>query len=742
MNEKPNINRIPNTMNNEKIYAVSSVLLILFSILYALFNNPAPGWVGFILRNSVLFIIIVLLTTYVQSNATSVGKRVLSSLFYISLLGTLLNTVGIFPIISKSIFVPKWEELLLVFSLPYMLIINGQEKTLNEIGHIRSRLDEAIESGITLNSNDYENKERSLRNFVVYPAITVMAIMLIYLSIRIPLISKTFGGVVHSDKYVTYVPNAVNMFRAGDPFLNRNLAYIQASESSISQQSFDTFGHFPLLTWMLAGLMVYRDAVGLEIVVRGMLTVWGLVALLINYLFVRKVLGIWTAALATLLLAVNQLFNLITYVTVLDLPAFFFLLISMYFYSVDRHQLCYVACGLSVLSKYSFILISPVVIATLILITKKYKISELLELSSAIGLLMIVQELFIARIPSTSFPTDYLLVSTPALVIIFQYYSFKKYRHFVETWEDGLSPQQTFALVCSIPGIALILTYPLISKFASGFLTTPKLLFHLPMYQEIIDDTGLLMPDFAFLFFPVGIILSIIFGKKSEYLIGILVACFVYLVVASKVIYFHEYYKMIFVYMAILTVAYSFDTLMRYTHNRKGDINKMVVLILLVISTLIIVPISATNTTDKLDNEFQGTAEMATYIDTNLQDNERRLLRTHFRAKIMILYADISFPIGYGNEISPTGARDNLGKEFHKLDMYYYLSHGEPNLQVFMDLMDRTPGTQTTREDLILSQTGQRTADRQETGINKTMVDQHLELEKKIGAWRLYKITK
>src|SRR3972149_1015779 len=186
--------------------------------------------------------------------------------------------------------------------------------------------------------------------------IGLIIILILFAFIRVPYMDNSFAGLPHSDKYATYLPNLINMYNSGNPFLNQNFAY--TSILNINQTSYPGFYRIPFFGWAFLPFMPLTELISLEILIRSLLTVMGMILLFLIYLFFKKVIDKKMALFGVLLLAINPLFQLITYVTVEDLPALLSMFIALNLYLNKKKNLSYVFCGLSILAKDSFLLIT------------------------------------------------------------------------------------------------------------------------------------------------------------------------------------------------------------------------------------------------------------------------------------------------------------------------------------------------------------------------------------------------
>lgn len=572
----------------------------------------------------------------------------------------------------------------------------------------------------------------------------LIIILILFAFIRIPYMDNSFAGVPNSDKYATYLPNLINMYNSGNPFLNQNFAYTSILDNN--QTSSSGFGTIPFFGWAFLLFMPLTELISLEILIRSLLTALGMFLLFLIYLFFKKVIDKKMALFGILLLAINPVFQLITYITVMDLPALLFMFIALNLYLNKNKNLSYVFCGLSILAKDSFLLITFPALALLILFEEKKDIYNLIKLIFFSMLPMFLSLILINPIPSKTFVEGIFRVLLMVFFIYIFYTVIKNNDLNIKEWINSFNRKfryfPIFLLVFIFILVGLVYKDRIID-LSSEFLTDEDLIFNWAMYFKILIDILIQVPSFLFLVFPFGLLLSILNKRGRKISLAILFSGGIYLIVASKVIFFHYYYKHIFVFILVLYFLYIISFM------NKTRINNAIKIFLIFMVVIILIIPSYKSSIDLLDLNIEGTHEMSEYLENNF-NKSYIILANQDITKIFTIYNNVKIDRGsYKKSIILRDGIKNKGfvETFHQYNARYYLSQGEGDFKEFTHLfmeeldIDRS----SRRKDLILDRLGQRNyysyySTDFDQSFEEYRPDQYFKLEKMIGDWYLYKI--
>lgn len=572
----------------------------------------------------------------------------------------------------------------------------------------------------------------------------IVLILIVFAFIRIPFMDNSFAGVDHSDKYATYLPILINMYNSGNPFLNQNFAYTSIVDNN--QISSSGFGRFPFFAWAFLPFMPLTQLISIDILIRSLLAALGMILLFLIYLFFKKVIDKKTALFGILLLAINPLFQLMTYITVEDLPAILFMFIALNLYLNKNTDLSYIFCGLSILAKDSFILITFPALALLILFEDKKDIYNLIKLSFFSMLPMFLSMILINPIPYKTFVEGIFRVLLMVYLIYLFYSTIKNNDLNIKKWIININKKFRYFPIFLLVFIFILVSFFLKDKiigFSSEFLTDKDLIFNWAMYFSILISCINLVPSFIFFVFPLGFLLSIFHKRGRKISMAVLFSGAVYLIVASKVIFFHIYYKHIFVIILVLYFLYIISFI------NKTRINNATKIFLIFMMVIILIIPSYESSIDLLDRNIEGTHEMSEYLENNF-NKSYIILANQETPKIFTIYNNVKID-RESNEKKSKILRDciqNKGfvETFYQYNARYYLSQGEGHFKdftyLFTEDIPADSDRYSRRTDLILDRLGQKKF--YSFDIDKYYEeyrpDQYFKLEKKIGDWYLYKI--
>lgn len=571
--------------------------------------------------------------------------------------------------------------------------------------------------------------------------VLALAILGYFVRLRWSLLGKTFGGIPHSDKYAFHVPVLQWMHRTADPFYFRNEGYV--SLFNPEKHVFDQFWNAPIFSWNALPLLTVDDSLAIEFVVRSVVTIQGVVLLALAFLLFREVFDAELALLGTLLLAVNEQFNLVTFLTVMDLPALVFTFASLLLYFRGQRTYAYLLCGFAALTKYSFFLITAPALAVLILSIETEKFYNLLKLGYLTVFPVVLFNFLVLPAGGESLLSGVLRLVAFATPLLLSALAIERYESTFVSAVSRVDRRTQYAMMVFGPLFGVVFLWNEISRYAPEFLTDEYLLFNGDMYLLLLDKTRALQPDVLFYLFPVGVLWFLLRGdrQKRSMVSALLVASVLYGVIASKSLFFHAYYKHVFVVVSVVGFLGVLDVVRRLDLSPKLTTPAASLLVLLLVVT------SQGVTADTLNDTIRGTEEMGEYIEGNVSDSEL-VLRTEVTTSVMAIYSDVRIV----NPSVPSNVSDaqleslkadveskGLGCALYERNVTHYLSVGPGQFERLTPLLTLHNRTSSNRRDAILRETNPS----YQSSLRSDDVPpptQYFELETQVGDWYLYEI--
>lgn len=569
-------------------------------------------------------------------------------------------------------------------------------------------------------------------------SIGLIVVLTLFIFIRMPYMNYSFEGVPHSGKYATHLPQLINMYENNNPFLSQNPKYASILNNKLDI-IFSNFGTFPFLEWGFLPFMPLTKFIPLELLIRSLLTVLGVILLFLIYLFFKKVLNKKVALIGILLLAFNQLFQLVTYLTVMDLPALIFMFIALNLYLSKNKNLSYVFCGLSILAKYSFALIICPFLILLILFKGKADLYNLIKLSLFSILPLFLFEVLIDPIPSKTLVEGSIRLLLMLLLIYAAYYFIKNNDYYFENTINKINNKVRYILIFLLPVTLIFLMEDKIIGF-SNFLTNQYLIFNWEMYNKILQQIRILISDSIYYLFFVGVAIALFTRKNKKILLLFLLAGIFYLVIAPGGILPHIYYKHIFLILSVLSLCYVFNFVDNI--NTKKAIK---ILFFSIIIIQLIIP-SYGDTKSILSKKRGGTYEMSNYIQNNLAKKDKIIIVGH-EAHVFAIYnktKTIYYTIRQREIILEEIQKNGFIETMRKYNVKYYMTVGYRDFKDILPWFDKKVDFYcNTKMGSIQSEIGQKKCISQyklERLYHMHKPYQYFELEKNLGDFYLYRI--
>lgn len=476
-------------------------------------------------------------------------------------------------------------------------------------------------------------KEKQLRHQRLLTFLTIAIAIGVFIYLKLPYFSLTFTGGYYP-KYAAYVEPALYMREKHTPFLLQR-KYI-ADPITNPQGIFPYFTHLPLLEWALYGSYFFMPNNSLEINTRLVMSTVGIAIMLAAYVILTKLSTRTHAVLAVALLALHPVFQLSTYLTVLDSWTLLFALLSFILLVryTDLHRtqdLIYsgLVLGIGISIKFSLFLWGiPTVGMYLLLQEKKHAIENLSKeyvffgvsasfpLAVTFGAVKYLPSLPIFGVSS------FIAISILAFGVL----------RFLLRHEATVQKLIVIILGKKILLIGSLLALVVLStvtvyvtglhSYAKEFLTNARLLFEKGMYTYLNRRlTELTMKNLLGL----GVVGSVALlwtqsrSRLTKFLLSFLVGTVCYFILASKSIYFHTYYYLVFVVYIIFAASYVFALTFRM-------LPRLFSIIALGIFSIFFVQKSIGYTQEFLSIQNRSASQVMRYLQDTLKSEELYLV--------------------------------------------------------------------------------------------------------------------
>ncbi len=444
----------------------------------------------------------------------------------------------------------------------------------------------------------YTSSEDSCKNRNKKIAFIILLMNIVLVSvIRHKFFSTTFTT-DHPMKYANYVEPAIFMNKNRDLFSYQKKYYLNDPDNLSGEKL--SLNHLPIMEWLLC--ISYRiSSFSTEFTTRFTMHCIFLMNIILTFLYLKEWVSDINSALISFFISINPTINFVHYVTVLDalLITFTFsslLLLKKYFKSGKflYLQLSGIIFGLGIITKSSIFLWTFPIFLVQCFFENKSNIKKLIAdtlVFSFFSLIQLIPLVFVIyRYPYSSIFSNIVrtilwIFTNIILIKILNQKNIDYLRsiEFKKQWKTSLSIFFIFILFAFY-----FLVKNKIFNYSEDFLVDSDLIFYLPMYETIFKKL-IVYTDSYFLFclFLLQLIISIIrlirkeYDKKDILIISISSAFFIYLILASKVIFIHNYYNA----FLILTILINSLTIIYELFTKSFHIIKIILIIFMIIYT-------------------------------------------------------------------------------------------------------------------------------------------------------------
>lgn len=567
----------------------------------------------------------------------------------------------------------------------------------------------------------------------------------------------------HPLKYNTYVDPAFSMFRENDPFfIQRKYMHNPITDSrGMGIQ----YGSLPLLEWTLfAGYKIFNGILSIEAITRMVMITIGCIALISFYHFTKKIFDERFALLATLLLSINSIFNLSSFVTVYDILTFSitffsFSLIVDSFKNSNNNKLftAGLLLGIGMSIKINILLWSLPFIFIYLFYSCRKDIRVFIQ-KIILYLLGTIIPYIIVKTSLNFFPTKepkYFIIFFIAILILacIIKYTDKISTSIGETSSECIDYIKNHKKILWLIPLIIIIGIKFIysTSVSEEFLTDWKLLFNTDLYFRFLTDQ--IIPyigkfPFYILAFSIPLFIFYCKGKRENLTIFALIfGSLFYILIASKALFFHSYYWLFIIASFIIFITWGI--LFMGDNFFRGIASTSYIIIL---TTGLFFNLSAT-VKSKLNREYTEVYDVIEYI--NSEDFEEG---TSFIDQASISYLTIKTNLYrvYDSEVfADHEFRDSVKKigfleTMRKYKILYLitLNSVEPDLTIFANSFsnDDLETTSYRRTDQILSILYPSVKYYSDLDIRgKIIQDNNLydqfKLIKEFGAYKIYKLS-
>lgn len=459
----------------------------------------------------------------------------------------------------------------------------------------------------------------------------IFFIIVLFTLIKYPHFNTSFTG-VHTMKYNSHVEPAKYMLE------NNNVFWWQkkylANPVNNPEGIFKSIGTLPLNEWGLFLFFKTFPNNSIEYNTRLFTHFVGIIFLISIYAFFNMWLSKEKSLIAVLLIAMHPIIILNTFLTVEDSWLLVFTFISLFFTikHVQKKSYTYllwsgVFLGLGLISKISIALwLAPA--TTVILLFNSRSIEKFfytLAIFFSGGAIIY----FVFNASLTSMPTDGILSVLKFIIFLL---IVPLIHLFLKKVDNGLLDNKAklflknkyLLLICSVTFATILILFFIRKNFLSvfqEFLTDPDLLFNWQMYKFMFNEQFKEYATHSFFYMSLFsvIVTPFLLNKKSKIVLtALFFSAFTYWILASKSIFFHNYYTHLFMIAGAVSIAIFLSSMKKRLEKPFGEI-LTIALIIILLSQMI--PASK-ETMSKEFEDMQSFEELANFLIQNTSENQ------------------------------------------------------------------------------------------------------------------------
>lgn len=528
----------------------------------------------------------------------------------------------------------------------------------------------------------------------VFPIFAILVFIILNLLFSPPV----YTGKLHADKYGTNIPPISHILETEDYFSNVN-------SSRISLLSDDRDGYiveystFPFYNLTVVPLSKIFPSLPLLSVVLIVCMFQATLIILLWFQILEKLVSKKIAKIFTLLLVFNPLFHLFAVLTTDDLPAFLLFSLGVWLLSRGSNNKAYSMFGFSMLMKISF---APIVLGfslpwIFFNSKEKWKINTF-NLLVNLALPYLGFTLFIQDLPSVSNQVEILLRIIVFIAVNVVGQLILGRRKFIEMVEKYYLPIMVLGFIVALP-IVLQQAVPLFNLF----LTEPRVLFSAELYAGI---AGHLLESIPLILLVLVFVALLHWNKlKSPFTVSLYVSAITYFLLGSKSIYFHYYYKHIFMVILLIWISFGLVNVLEYL-----TVNQQKIVKLAFLTVTLLFFLTQSNNFINRTNAEEDFRAAAQYLSSNLEEDEI-VIRSDAQSKNLVIFE----PIPIINYVSLSDLTlQTVRPDIEKLGLssaldsygvkYLVTASGEEDFSNFNYLFDENIPAPSNRTERIVDQ--------------------------------------
>ena len=593
-------------------------------------------------------------------------------------------------------------------------------------------------------------QEKFSKKEIIYSVLFVL-ILLLFLYIKLPY----FENSLTEDRFIKYqesVEPALNMLNSGNltEFKYNYLA------NPLNTAPIKVINHLPVYEYGL--LITYKllPFNSLESNTHLFAFLMGCLFLLSVYLFSNTIFPKPFSIILILVLALSPIVNYSSFLIVGDtlmLSFLFFSLLSLQkFKEKNSNKLFFTASllfALAILTKVSAVLIAIPILLFIFLKDEKEKSksgSKFILFSILTAFIVGILLLFLRNFMS------YFILSLVSLIIgmAIIYYLSTKSTILTNKLQSIINKLNRDNITKSISWTTILVIiaysyYYLYNNFLGGALTNTYSILNWKIYTQLIQDLiSYLTPQ---VFFPalLGIVSLFIIKtdkKIKTILIAFLTSSFLYWVLLSRILFFHDYYQLIIIFTFCLFFSYFVYSLSKIFQDKTSGI------IFLILVLLLLLPASFQHSREVIGPEAKEAKQAAEYLSSTMDNNQYFI--SGGTAQILSLYSGrnhVQLQDLKTDKIADDIKTKGFGETLNKLNITYFVTtNQQPEYIRIVALLDKNFQVDQDRDLIIKYLLGdkQTTYDAYE---NRVMIvkllelNKHFVLVKSIGKYNFFRIV-
>jgi 4-amino-4-deoxy-L-arabinose transferase-like glycosyltransferase len=589
----------------------------------------------------------------------------------------------------------------------------------------------------------------------------LLLILTMFTAIKAPYFNISFTG-EHTMKYNTHVEPAKYMNERNDPLWMQR-KYLSDPVNN-PQGIFNNFGNPPLMEWGLLSTYKLFPENSLEFNTRLFTHLLGIIILILSYFFFKKWFNTKQVLLIIFLLAINPIINLLSFVTVLDSWLLIFTLISLiyinqYISKKNITSLFWAGLffGIGVSLKMSiFLWLFPIIL--IILLFNSKAINNFIKNIFIIGFLSLLP--LVAHKTSLRYlPSEFFLSLTKfifwVLIFISLYLILKKYHNKLNNFVNYILKYKFLWILSFIIIIffsIFFIKFTGLNSLSNEFFTDSTLIFNWHMYDHIFNTQikKYYLTPFVYYLGLIGFLFTLFFIKKRKQkivLFSFLFASLLYLILGSKVIFFHNYYTGIIMFTFILGVSILIFNLTKIYKNRFLSLSILILFILLIF------PISHNQVRVYLKRERNHPVylnEVSEFLMNNTNENDIYIDESSLLTlTILTSRARIESSKLINQEIIKSIKRNGFSKAMEDYNIIYLITTGDsPRYERYANLFTdlNLESTSYRRGDIILSRFDSNYNYFSDLEIREKIIEENniknkFILEQQVGPFKIFKFN-